>query len=411
MSRALRSTRVHAGFPAPAVRERARPEEAASSRRIRRTHRKKKATGLATLLAAASVLLAPLPAFAVEKVWGFKGTITGYASGGGFVSLPDAPVGSVIRGQFRFDDAAGDLAPGSSQLGSYAGLSIALAIEGTSLLHFAVSTSYTIETADDVADGPDFRDTLGVIVAPGTSFSDLDLDVIDATLELSEVDSPAPTVLTSDALPATPPPLASFTTAQQLSILGYTNGMLNAVDLDATITEFEEPGTVDLPLIPDVVTVNPDGSVTWTFTTEGISICASGCWVDPPVSESFTYTMTNAALFTGIADFPTGFASDFEVSVGGSSLGTYGPGDSVDFSGYPGGGVSSFVVSGITPSADLTSAEAFPLELAFDSAVATFEMTSSAPTAVPGLGWIGGGLAVAVLSSVLARARRRTARA
>lgn len=346
------------------------------------------------------------PVAAVEKVWGFKGTIASYASGGGFVSLAEAPIGSVVRGQFRFDDAAVDT-DGSPNVGSFPVIALAVAIEGTSLLHISVNTLVTIDTENDVPVGPDFRDALGLTVGPGSTFSDIDLDVISMAFELVEVSSPAPTVLASDALPASPPALGGFTTLQHLNILGYTNAMSNAVDIETSISEFEEPGTVDLPLIPDSSTTNLDGSVTWTFSTAGITLCVSGCWVDPPVSDAFTYNMTNSALFTNIADFPTGFAADFEVSVGGSSLGTFGPGDSVDFSGYPGGGVSTFIVSGITPITELNSAEAFPLELVFDTSGATFEMTSSAPVAAPGLGDLGLALLAGLLTLLGAGAVRK----
>jgi hypothetical protein len=123
--------------------------------------------------------------------------------------------------------------------------------------------------------------------------------------------------------------------------------------------------------------------------------------------------MTNSALFTEIADFPTGFGTALEVIVGTTSLGTHGPGDSVDFSGYSGGGVSEFVISGISPAADLTSAEGFPLQLVFDTAAAEFTMASPALAAVPMMGWPGlltvGGLALLAGTRALRRYGRRSA--
>jgi hypothetical protein len=221
----------------------------------------------------------------------------------------------------------------------------------------------------------------------------------------------APTVLTSDALPIPPPAISSFTTEQLLNVIGYADTIIT--DFDVSITEFGEVGTPDLPLIPDSITINTDGSVTWTFSTLGITLCVSGCWVDPPVADGFTYTMTNAALFSEIADFPSGFGTELEVSVGGSSLGLFGPGDSVDFTSYPGGGIAEFVVTGIKPPGAVSSAEAFPLNIVFDSAGAEFTMTSIPAINVPGLGgWAVFGL-VATLAFIggatLRRVRTSTA--
>ncbi len=354
----------------------------------------RRAIGIALVLFASALAL---PATAVEKVWGFEGTVTSYAGGGGMVPLVDMPIGSVVRGQFRFDDTAVDT-NGSANAGSYATIAFALGFEGTSMLHLGLTTSATIEIENDVADGPNFRDSFGLedVSAPVVPTLE-DLMVLSLDFELQEVDNPAPTVMASDALPASPPALIDFTTLTSLQILGYVNAMSNTTDFTVTISEFGEPGTIDLPVIPDSTTTNPDGSVTWTFDTLGVSLCATACWIDPPTSTSFTYTMTNSALFTSIADFPPGFSSDFDVSVGGSSLGTFGPGDSVDFSGYPGGGVSEFVVSGIDPATDTSSAAAFPLELTFDS-TAEFTMTSSPLPAVPSFGLAGLGVVTAVLA-------------
>jgi len=56
--------------------------------------------------------------------------------------------------------------------------------------------------------------------------------------------------------------------------------------------------------------------------------------------------------FTGITDFPTGFSRPFDVIVDGSLVGSFGPGGTVDFSSFPGGGVTSFTVAGISPVVD-----------------------------------------------------------
>ena len=75
-------------------------------------------------------------------------------------------------------------------------------------------------------------------------------------------------------------------------------------------------------------------------------------------------------------DFPIGIsATPFAVSVGANRLGSFSPGQSVDFVSLLGAGVSSFVVSGITPLTDPDNPMAFPIQLDFDTATADFTMT------------------------------------
>jgi hypothetical protein len=352
--------------------------------------------------------IATSAASAAEQVWGFKGTLTSYVAGPGYGELADVPVGSTVRGQVLFDDTTAD-ADGSPTSGSYPYTLIALGLDGVMDLHIGLDSGGTIGIKDDdPLGGGIFRDAIGF----GGGFfyiASLTMWVASLDFHINEDANPAPTVLSSDALPIPPPPLSSFTTDQLLNVIGYTQVPSANVDFDVAITEFGEVGTPDLPLIPDSVTVNPNGSVTWTFKTLGISLCvAGGCWVDPPAATGFTYTMTNAALFTGIADFPAGFGNALDVSVGGQSLGTFGPGGSVDFTTYPGGGVSEFVVSGITPPSDVSSAESFPLSIVFDSAGAEFTMTSiPAGPAVPLLGWPAAAGLTAVLLAVGSVALRR----
>lgn len=104
----------------------------------------------------------------------------------------------------------------------------------------------------------------------------------------------------------------------------------------------------------------------------------SGNWVDPPCTDGFAYQMTGPARFTRVVDFPVGFSQPFTVSVGEQTLGSFGPGESVDFSSFPGGGVTSFEVSGIAPEVDLDDPQAFPLRLEYDQPSASFTMTSLA---------------------------------
>jgi hypothetical protein len=104
-------------------------------------------------------------------------------------------------------------------------------------------------------------------------------------------------------------------------------------------------------------------------------------WVDPPTSEGYRYEMTNNSLFTKIVNFPTGFGKPFTVSVGGKVVGQFKPGDSVDFSKFPGGGVKEFTVTGITPLTDPEDQTAFPLQLAFNTETADFTMEAIQNTA------------------------------
>jgi hypothetical protein len=100
----------------------------------------------------------------------------------------------------------------------------------------------------------------------------------------------------------------------------------------------------------------------------------SGQWFDPPMAAGFAYEMTGDSLFTGILDFPTGFDQPFTVAVGDTVLGQFGPGQSVDFTSFAGGGVSNFQITGLDPGADPESPTAFPLRLMFDTNSADFTM-------------------------------------
>lgn len=97
-------------------------------------------------------------------------------------------------------------------------------------------------------------------------------------------------------------------------------------------------------------------------------------WIDPPLAEGYAYSMLSSTLFTSILDFPTGFNAPFTVSVDGAVIGSYGPGESVDFTGFPDGGVPSFTVTGISPAVDPDDPAAFPLQVDFNTAQADFRM-------------------------------------
>ncbi|WP_368007559.1 hypothetical protein [Laspinema palackyanum] len=117
--------------------------------------------------------------------------------------------------------------------------------------------------------------------------------------------------------------------------------------------------------------VLPGGMEDGAFSFVGV---VTGAWVDPPVAEGFRYTMNSDSLFTEIQDFPTGFPNPFTVSVNGQELGEFGPGDSVDFTQFPGGGVKEFTITGLTPLVDPENPIAFPLKVGFNTETADFTM-------------------------------------
>jgi hypothetical protein len=126
------------------------------------------------------------------------------------------------------------------------------------------------------------------------------------------------------------------------------------------------PGTSqENPVFPDLTNGN-------VFRFNNAS---SGLWFDPPFSEEITYTITSpGSLFTEILDFPTGFNNPFTVSVGGNNLGSFGPGQNVDFVALLGAGVQEFIISDIDPLVDSTDPQAFPLQIEFSTPFASFEM-------------------------------------
>lgn len=147
-------------------------------------------------------------------------------------------------------------------------------------------------------------------------------------------------------------------------------GVPTTVTYSAAITNPPVGASQQVPILPSFVHEN-------TFTFSDVQ---SGQWVDPPSAYGFEYQMTDGSKFTSIMDFPTGFAEKFTITTGGMVLGAFGPGEAVDFSGLPGGGVSSFRVTGIDPTVDPENPTAFPLRLSFDTASADFTMS---PISVP----------------------------
>lgn len=100
----------------------------------------------------------------------------------------------------------------------------------------------------------------------------------------------------------------------------------------------------------------------------------SGGWTDPPMAFGFGFQARNGTRFTEINDFPIGFEQPFTVAVGDNVLGTFGPGQPVDFVALTGAPVTDFAVTGIAPEVDESDPTAFPIQLSFEDAQGDFDM-------------------------------------
>jgi hypothetical protein len=113
------------------------------------------------------------------------------------------------------------------------------------------------------------------------------------------------------------------------------------------------------------VTMGQQNALMPTQVIDGVRIfenAPSGAWFDPPANQGFQFTAQGGSLFTGISGFPCAILPDepraiqtsaFNVLVKDSTgnyqiMGQYFPGQSVDFTQLPGGGVSEFLITGIS---------------------------------------------------------------
>ncbi len=140
-----------------------------------------------------------------------------------------------------------------------------------------------------------------------------------------------------------------------------TNPIAVSYDNFRAVLEHELGSSQFDPILPGYTT--DDGA----YVFENIP---SGQWYDPPVSDFHFQTLDNSK-FTSILDLPTGFDDLFDVFVGDTLLGSFGPGDTVDF----GGGVSAFSIRGINPLVDSEDPAAFPIKLDFDRDLVSFKMS------------------------------------
>ena len=176
-----------------------------------------------------------------------------------------------------------------------------------------------------------------------------------------------------------------------------------------TPTTFALTGTVDHTTTPDAPPgssqINPhmptdanynDGNPLLMFTLSNLDP-ANG-WFDPPTADAYDFH-AREGLFTAIADFPAGFDDAFTVTINGTNYGPFSPGQSMSFASFPGGGISDFTVSGISPDADRRYPLSFPIKLNFNTPDPEFTMTPMPEPSSLAL--------VGMLAAALLRRRRR----
>ena len=97
---------------------------------------------------------------------------------------------------------------------------------------------------------------------------------------------------------------------------------------------------------------------------------ANGRWVEPSPGVAATFTTTDGGLITDIFNFPSGFQGLFTVFANGIDLGSFVPGDHLLF---PGNGVSSFTITGISQPSSATYP--FAVQLGFNEDYANLTIT------------------------------------
>lgn len=340
------------------------------------------------------VLIGSGVSFAADHQWVMQGTVTG-RSGVDALCLPSA-AGSTYRMDFTFDDTAVGVPQSDPSVVRYASIkSWKLRIGSEPPAAFATGTAGgangVVQVANDaflgdsdplfppgvLLDSYETR-TDGTTPASWTNCSDSGPDTV-ARFILADNTT---TIFTSTAQPTMPfDPTGLFFPLAQIVLEDQDTVF------DLLITSFVVAGSSqDVPVLPQSLQILLNGQSQWTFGNG----CQSApsilfCWYDPPLTDGYEYAAQGGALFTSIDDFPIGLGGSFEVVVGGSSIGHFDPGDSVDFSLYPGGGVDTFVVRGIDPAVDSMDDLAFPLALTLDTVPAQFTMTSLAPVNLPSM--------------------------
>jgi hypothetical protein len=144
-----------------------------------------------------------------------------------------------------------------------------------------------------------------------------------------------------------------------------TNSVLASGVISDSVAAGDGPGSTSFYALQPTSSSTIGGETTFAFDN-----VQSGSWFDPLSASTFVYTMLSDSDFSEILGFPSGFQA-FEVFVGGVDEGSFASGDTFEFP----AGTTSFAVSGVSP-----LGEPFPLQLAFNTPTASFDVTvASAP--------------------------------
>jgi len=147
---------------------------------------------------------------------------------------------------------------------------------------------------------------------------------------------------------------------------------LDNLEFDSTLPNIPvPPSTPTNPQPPGPCPVGADPSAICFPTPPQPS------WYDPAPTNGYRFTAFDGR-FLAIEDFPPGFDAAFDVNVGGTHFGPFGPGQRVDFP----GGVTEFTITGIRPTVDGSNPLAFPIKLSLDTVGSTFAMVPLGESAV-----------------------------
>jgi hypothetical protein len=171
--------------------------------------------------------------------------------------------------------------------------------------------------------------------------------------------------------------------------------------------EVDLPGlTPDNPFLPNAsIPGGPGQSPVFFFNN-----VPGTRWFDPPLVPAFQYSADPGTLFTGV-QLPSGFGDNFTLSALGCTQSGVGSLTLIDLTTFcpasGGAGLSSFLVSGITPLVDAANPSAFPTFLTFNNPTGSFSMQGIAAVPEPLTALlIGAGLAGVTRNRMKGRARR-----
>lgn len=190
-----------------------------------------------------ALLVAAGPATAAMRDWVVRGTVTSrtgpvYDAG----CLPGATVGAPFRLDLTFDDSMPD-AIASPAWGAYASVydwRLQLPAGGDEV----AGNTGGVDVFDDYPVASDLVDKVEVTFLNVQSWpAPCQAAVVDLVLTLLEQSPTAPTATTSDAQPATPPPVQDFTTAHRL-VLDADGSVL-----EMTVERVDVLGAVPVPLL------------------------------------------------------------------------------------------------------------------------------------------------------------------